>query len=367
MIDSFETTSLAVDGCYTYRATRRVPTASRPDIIEYFNVTKNHTDPAMQQVNVTTSVLNVIRGVHVSAFPKVVFCPVGRIYDVVVDLRPDSPTFKQWTGAWLDRDTHIICPGFCAHGVFAAEEGSVICYYQGGTFFNHLDYAVSAQDPALGIEWPSASAYVMSEKDLSSPNADAPLIAKIKARIDNPIEDIHTETNSDVVIVAANSDRGAGIAARLQDKRVHLVEGSAVNRESLNAAIFSLRPKDGVIYVVGESGGRAASLITVEILNIVHICANQKHQLVIVAEGGRREVGFAIRSVIAGNRKNDVGVVVADVGQSAEFAVQLLNEKKGGIYRLPNTVDLLSQPPVKTETGIDTAALSALFGRPSAE
>jgi hypothetical protein len=63
-----------------------------------------------------------------------VCCPSGRAFDVVVDLRPASPTFLKWSGAWLSRATHIVVPAFCAHGFFAREDGTAILYLQGGCF-----------------------------------------------------------------------------------------------------------------------------------------------------------------------------------------------------------------------------------------
>jgi dTDP-4-dehydrorhamnose 3,5-epimerase len=311
MIASFVREALPVAGCFTFRAIRAPD--SPPDVVEFFNVTKSFTNPAMQQVNVTRSHANVIRGVHISGFAKVVFCPVGRIFDVVVDMRPDSPTFKQACGAWLDRDTHIVCPEFCAHGVFAAEEDSVICYYQMGTFFGHLEYAVSGRDPALAIPWPApvGGDFVRSEKDLGAPPADAALWATIKARIDDPLADIHTATNSDVVVVSAAFERAAPFVQQLQRPRTHVLQASARDRESLYAALFSLRPMEGVVYVVNPDPARTPAELTVELLNAVLVCAEQRHPLVVVAEEEYSELA-AVRRLV------DVTVVVGQ-GNVADF------------------------------------------------
>ncbi|OHT16059.1 dTDP-4-dehydrorhamnose 3,5-epimerase family protein [Tritrichomonas foetus] len=317
MLQSFTRTELGVKDCYTYTAVRDAD-HSTTDTIEFFNVTKNFTDPAMQQVNVTRSKKNAIRGIHISAFPKVVFCPVGRIYDIVVDMRPDSPTFKKWCGAWLDKDTHIVCPPFCAHGVFAAEEDSVICYYQGGTFFNHLDYAISCKDPALGLELPKpvdADDYIMSEKDLTSPNAGPELWAKIKERMDDPIKDMHTVTNSDVVVISANQNYSVADALPLIDNvqahegfRGHLLQMNSLNRESLRAALVSLRPKFGVIYQISSekvNTRKASTDFLTEALNIIQVCAELQHQLVIVAESHFPGIEI-IRDLIKKERPNEV-------------------------------------------------------------
>ena len=73
MIKYFIKKDLEVKDCCTYTAVRDCKDVNSVDKIEFFNVTKNFTDPAMQQVNVSRSKLNVIRGIHISAFPKVVF------------------------------------------------------------------------------------------------------------------------------------------------------------------------------------------------------------------------------------------------------------------------------------------------------
>jgi dTDP-4-dehydrorhamnose 3,5-epimerase len=365
MIEGFTRRELAVKDCFTYTATRDCSPSEHPEVIQYFDVTQNETDPAMQQVNVTRSKKNVIRGIHISAFPKVVFCPLGRIYDVVVDMRPDSPTFKRWCGAWLDRDTHIICPAFCAHGVFSAEEDSAICYYQGGTFWPHLDYAISGLDPALAVEWPrpiDADDFVMSEKDLTSAPADDALWAKIKARMDDPIADIHTTTNSDIVVIATSVSDAVPLIERLQGTRVHFLQQSAVNRESLSAAIFSLRPKDGIIYIAAGP----KSDIVVELLNVVQVCDAFRHQLVIVTGDDYDEIEL-IRPLIQKEAPTQVAVLVGQAmlyrgmtkteaaarltagkgaierrgtftqfDQLAGVAIQYLREKKGGFFRLVN-------------------------------
>lgn len=311
MLKNFSRKELEVKDCYTYTAVRDT-NANETDIIEFFNVTKNQTDPAMQQVNVTRSHKNVIRGVHISAFPKVVFCPVGRIYDVVVDMRPDSPTFKKWCGAWLDKDTHIVCPPFCAHGVFAAEEDSVICYYQGGTFFNHLDYAISSKDPDLQIQFPTpidADDYVMSEKDLSSKCADEELWSKIKARMDDPINDMHTVTNSDIVLISTSTEVDNLPYLQLMNERkdhdqplrAHWLDMNALNRESTRAALVSLRSKYGIIYQVqSESSYRSVSTdLLTEMMNIFSIARELQDKLVIVADGTTKE--FSIISKLIEN------------------------------------------------------------------
>ena len=339
MIKYFIKKDLEVKDCCTYTAVRDCKDVNAVDKIEFFNVTKNFTDPAMQQVNVSRSKLNVIRGIHISAFPKVVFCPVGRIYDVVVDMRPDSPTFKKWCGAWLDKDTHIVCPPFCAHGVFAGEDDSAICYYQGGTFFNHLDYAISWKDPKLGVKFPppvNADDYVMSQKDLSSKCADPELWDKIKARMDDPIKDMHTVTNSDVVLISTSGETEtqpflASInnhknESNGENLRAHFLVMNTLNRESVRAALVSLRPRCGVIYQVSTTSSyRSASTdILTEILNIIQICDELKHQLVIVADPKLKEYGI-INDLVQKERKKEVLLIDSTSNSLSDIANTSVN------------------------------------------
>ena len=290
MLHHFEKTPLAVDGCYTYKAIRNDnPNSSTEhgDMFQYFDCSKNLTYPAMQQVNVSRSKKNVIRGIHISAFPKVVFCPVGKIYDVCVDCRPNSPTFKKWCGAWLDKDTHIFVPPFCAHGVFSAEDDSALCYYQMGTFWPHLDYAISYRDPQFGVKWPApidADEYLLSEKDKNSSPLNDELIEKIRKRIENPINDYHTVTNTDIIVCSPDELHSLPIFEGIEalGLKGHLTMLNALQRDSLNAAIKSLRPKHGIIYILDKKQGQTTYEIFREIMNIIHIAVSYQDHLAIL-------------------------------------------------------------------------------------
>ena len=278
-IDHFEAKKLGVDGMVAYTAIRKPNTNSEDphgDLVEYFDILKNETDPEMKQINVSRSGLNVIRGVHVAPYHKVAFCPAGKIYDVCVDLRPNSPTFMKWDGVWIDKDTHVIIPPYCAHGVYSAEEDSCLCYYQGGCFFPQLDFAVNPLDPQIGIKWPTpinSDHYVLSEKDTNSSPVTQELIDKLKFRIEHPIEDRQTNTNSDFVVVCNTMSLALPIFAVLDELKLkgHLLCQTSFKRETLHARIVSLRPKYSVIYVVETKGKNCVDLFT-EIMNVAHVC-----------------------------------------------------------------------------------------------
>jgi dTDP-4-dehydrorhamnose 3,5-epimerase len=118
----------------------------------------------VKQVNCSKSKKGVVRGLHVTNFSKIITCVTGAIYDVVVDLRPDSPSFKKWVGTYLDApDTQIYVPPLCGHGVMALEDQTVVVYAQNGYYCPANEFSVHWK--GFGIKWPIADHYVLSEKD----------------------------------------------------------------------------------------------------------------------------------------------------------------------------------------------------------
>lgn len=116
-----------------------------------------------------------LRGVHYQMPPfaeaKLVRCTKGAIFDVVVDLRPDSATFKHWVGAVLDEtNRHMMyVPEGCAHGFLTLEDESEV-FYQMSEFYNPASArGVRWDDPAFQIVWPG-KVEVMSERDRTFPN-----------------------------------------------------------------------------------------------------------------------------------------------------------------------------------------------------
>ncbi len=116
-----------------------------------------------------------LRGMHYQAAPhqeaKLVSCISGAIYDVIIDLRPDSTTFKQWVAVELSADNRrmfYIPEGF-AHGFQALENHSEV-FYQISEFF-HPECARGTRwdDPAFGIEWPDDER-IISDKDREYPD-----------------------------------------------------------------------------------------------------------------------------------------------------------------------------------------------------
>jgi len=108
---------------------------------------------------------NVLRGLHRADYAKLVTCVSGRIFDVIVDLRSGSPTFKKWVGVELDGNnpTQVYVPANCGHGFLALEDGSSVVYLQSG-IWRGRDVNIRYDDPDLAIAWPEAE-YIISEKD----------------------------------------------------------------------------------------------------------------------------------------------------------------------------------------------------------
>lgn len=116
-----------------------------------------------------------LRGMHFQTSPweevKIVRCTSGEIYDVVIDLRPDSPTFKKWFGLNLsqeERNMLYIPKGF-AHG-FMTLSDEVEVFYQMSEFYSP-DHSGGLRwnDPAFGIHWPMA-VQLISERDNTYPD-----------------------------------------------------------------------------------------------------------------------------------------------------------------------------------------------------
>jgi len=135
-------------------------------------------DPRLVQCNISVSKRKgTLRGVHYQTPPyaetKLVRCTRGAIYDVIVDLRPQSPTFKQWAAIVLTADKRNMAyvPENCAHGFLTLEDETEV-FYQMSEFYDSASArGVRWNDPAFGIAWP-AQVEVISERDRTYPDFD---------------------------------------------------------------------------------------------------------------------------------------------------------------------------------------------------
>ena len=115
-----------------------------------------------------------LRGLHYqtgsAADMKLVRCTAGSVFDVVVDMRPDSPTYLHWHGEVLSpRNLRmVVVPEYFAHGYQALEAGSELLYAVTAKYAPKAEHGVRWDDPAVGISWPLAVT-VVSDKDRAIP------------------------------------------------------------------------------------------------------------------------------------------------------------------------------------------------------
>ena len=116
-----------------------------------------------------------LRGMHWQAEPhaqaKMVRCTRGAVYDVIVDLRTDSPTFKQWIGVELSAENRLtLCvPRTFAHGILTLKDDTEIFYLVSDFYAPETYRGVRCDDPAFGIEWPATEERIINERDRTYP------------------------------------------------------------------------------------------------------------------------------------------------------------------------------------------------------
>lgn len=133
-------------------------------------------DSELHECNVSfNKVQGTIRGMHYQAEPhgqtKLVRCTKGSIFDVIIDLRPDSPTFKRWEGFELSEDNRrmLYIPRGFAHGFQSIRDSSEILYQMSQPFNASAGRGVRWNDPAFAIEWPMPLT-VISPRDRDYPD-----------------------------------------------------------------------------------------------------------------------------------------------------------------------------------------------------
>ena len=128
----------------------------------------------VKQANVSTSNRGVLRGIHYSLAKdgqgKWVTCISGSIWDVIVDIRPASPTFKRWIGIELTAASGeaIFVSGGLGHGFISLENSSTVAYLLTSEYSPKDEFEISPLDPELGISWPLAQLF-LSDKDKLAP------------------------------------------------------------------------------------------------------------------------------------------------------------------------------------------------------
>lgn len=138
-------------------------------------------NPAVVQCNASFNARRgTLRGMHYQAEPhgesKLVRCVRGAIFDVAVDLRADSPSFRRWHGVELTAENRLAfyIPAGLAHGFQTLSDDAEVLYQMGAPYVPDAARGVRFDDPAFAIDWPAPDGErVVSERDRSFPDFEA--------------------------------------------------------------------------------------------------------------------------------------------------------------------------------------------------
>lgn len=175
MIQKFDFKELEMKGAY--EITPFYATDERGGFVKDYNIDtfkQNGINHELKEVFYTISKKGVIRAMHfqlVKQQAKLVRCISGHVYDVIIDLRPDSPTFGKWQGFDLTGENQktLFVPQFFGHGYLVLED-SVVSYKCGEVFYGEGDAGIMYNDPDMDIDWPfekigGVKNLIISEKD----------------------------------------------------------------------------------------------------------------------------------------------------------------------------------------------------------
>lgn len=130
-------------------------------------------NPCVVQSNTSFNIRKgTLRGLHYQAAPhaetKLIRCVKGSIYDVIVDLRPDSPAYTQYISAELTAENYrmLYVPAYFAHGFMTLKDNTEVVYQVSEFYSPESERGIRWNDPSFQIKWPSA-VKVISDKDAS--------------------------------------------------------------------------------------------------------------------------------------------------------------------------------------------------------
>jgi dTDP-4-dehydrorhamnose 3,5-epimerase len=136
-------------------------------------------NPHVEQCNVSLShAVGTLRGLHFQLAPheeaKLVRCTRGALWDVALDLRPESPSYLEWFAVELSatRGNMLYVPEGCAHGFQTLEPDTEVVYQLSAAYEPSAQAGVRWDDPAFGIEWPLPDDPLLSERDRGWPDYD---------------------------------------------------------------------------------------------------------------------------------------------------------------------------------------------------
>ena len=175
MVQKFDFQELDLKGAYLIKPF--YATDERGGLIKDYNVDvfqAHGIEHDLKEVFYTVSKRGVIRAIHfqlIKQQPKLVRCISGHVYDVIVDLRPASPTYGQWRGFHLtgENTDSLLVPAFFGHGYLVIED-SVVSYKAAEVFYGEGDSGIMYNDPDIDICWPfeeigGIENMIISEKD----------------------------------------------------------------------------------------------------------------------------------------------------------------------------------------------------------
>lgn len=131
----------------------------------------------VQMNNSLSAKRGTLRGLHFQLAPaaevKVIRCVGGALWDAIIDLRPDSPTYCQWFGAELTAENRVMmyCPRGFAHAILTLTDDAEAIYIVSNGYAPKQERGIRFDDPKFGVEWPIAPAEI-SEKDREWPDFD---------------------------------------------------------------------------------------------------------------------------------------------------------------------------------------------------
>lgn len=170
-------TPLAVHGAFLIELERREDARgffARSFCEEEFR--QHGLDPVIHQCNVSWNRLRgTLRGIHFQRDPhpeaKLVRCTRGAAFDIVVDLRRDSPSWRRWAPVELTADGRnaVYIPAGCGHGFQTLADDTELFYQMSESYYPELAGGIHWNDPAIGIAWPIVPP-IVSERDDAWPN-----------------------------------------------------------------------------------------------------------------------------------------------------------------------------------------------------
>ena len=140
---------------------------------------------SVQQANVSLSKLGVVRGIHYSLAPegqaKWVTCVAGRVLDVVVDVRPESPTFKSWMSVELTGESNrsVLIGNGLGHAFISLENNSVVSYLLTTHYSPENEFSIHPLDSEIAIQWQFPESEIkVSARDSSAPRINDAILKK---------------------------------------------------------------------------------------------------------------------------------------------------------------------------------------------